>query len=443
MVLFLKKYSKYFFLFLFFFFLLLVFSFYNHSYDSFWNYSFSYAVARGEIPYVDFNMISTPFSSFFFAIFLIFNHNYLCYLLGWSLVLTFTFYLLYQLLGHRCWILLFCLLFPFLHTIIPTYNLFCFCIFVFLLYLEKAEKSDLIIGFVVGLSILTKHTLGIFFLLANIFYYRKNQVKLCMRLFGCFIPCFVFLVYLIFTESLFQFLDLCVFGLLDFSKNGSLLSIYLFLSLLLLLFLICYIKKDRSLNAYYTLGTFAFTIPLFDMYHFLLFFCCCMTFFLLQVKVSVKVSHLFLILSIILCLVNFYVYQGFFSRRLSFLPNLKYFLVNPNQYQLLYDMNQVFFKYYDKDTIPIILSTKSAFIYTGNDIDVNYFLVFLKGNYGYHGSGKLIDKISRSDDIYIINRKEMKEIGNDGDYLYEVCVYVTKHFHLLEQVGDYLVYRRV
>ena len=86
-----KKYHNYVFLFLFFFFVLLVFSFYNHSYDSFWNYSFSYAIARGEVPYLDFNTVSTPFCAFFFSIFLIFSNNYLWYVFGWSLVLTLLF----------------------------------------------------------------------------------------------------------------------------------------------------------------------------------------------------------------------------------------------------------------------------------------------------------------------------------------------------------------
>ena len=110
-----KKYRNYIFLFLFFFLVLSVFSFYNHSYDSFWNYSFSYAIARGEVPYVDFNTVSTPFCAFFFSLFLIFSHHYLWYIFGWSLVLTFTFYLLFQVIQHRSFIVLFALLFPFLH----------------------------------------------------------------------------------------------------------------------------------------------------------------------------------------------------------------------------------------------------------------------------------------------------------------------------------------
>ena len=177
-----KKYRNYIFLFLFFFLVLSVFSFYNHSYDSFWNYSFSYAIARGEVPYVDFNTVSTPFCAFFFSLFLIFSHHYLWYIFGWSLVLTFTFYLLFQVIQHRSFIVLFALLFPFLHTIIPTYNLFCFCLYILLLYLEKFHKNHYLIGFVLGISVLTKQTIGVFFLLASVIYYVKDFKILWKRI---------------------------------------------------------------------------------------------------------------------------------------------------------------------------------------------------------------------------------------------------------------------
>ena len=438
-----KKYHNYVFLFLFFFFVLLVFSFYNHSYDSFWNYSFSYAIARGEVPYLDFNTVSTPFCAFFFSIFLIFSNNYLWYVFGWSLVLTFTFYLLFQLIQQRSFIVLFALLFPFLHTIIPTYNLFCFCLFVLLVYLEKNHKSDYLIGFVLGLSVLTKQTIGIFFLLASIVYCFKDFKKLGRRFIGFVIPCLVFLTYLLVTHSFMAFLDLCFFGLFDFSKNSSGKTIHFYLSIIAFILLFFYVfKKDRKIEAYYTLATFSFVVPLFDSYHFLLFLCSLLVYIMTKVNVSKGVCYLFLILSIFLCFINFYSYRGFSSKRLDFLPNLEYYLVQPNQYEILSEMNQVFLKYYEKDRVPVLLSTKNSFIYTGNDLDVNYFLVFLHGNYGYNGSSKVIDRVKESDDLYIINQQEMKEIGEDGDFLYEVCDYIMKHFSLVAREGDYLIYEK-
>lgn len=49
-----------------------------------------------------------------------------------------------------------------------------------------------------------------------------------------------------------------------------------------------------------------------------------------------------------------------------------------------------FFKYYEKDNVPVLLSTKNSFINLGDDLGVNYFFVFLHGNYGYNGVEKLI-----------------------------------------------------
>ena len=50
--------------------------------------------------------------------------------------------------------------------------------------------------------------------------------------------------------------------------------------------------------------------------------------------------------------------------------------------------------------------------------------------------------MKESDDLYIINQQEMKEIGEDGDFLYEVCDYIMKHFSLVAREGDYLIYEK-
>ena len=432
--------SKYLFLFLFCF-IACTFTYSIITSDAIWNFGFSYAIARGEVPYVDFNTVSTPFCAFFFSLFFIFSHHYLWYIFGWSLVLTFTFYLLFQVIQHRSFIVLFALLFPFLHTIIPTYNLFCFCLYILLLYLEKFHKNHYLIGFVLGISVLTKQTIGMFFVIADFLYYIKDLKVLMKRFVGFLIPCVLFFVYLLFTHSLMAFLDLCLLGLFDFSKNTTGFSIYFYFSIILFLVLCFYVfKKDRSIYAYYTLATFSFVIPLFDSYHFLLFLCSVFVYLMIRIDIKKKYCYLFLGLSIFLCFINFYCYQGFSSKRLDFLPNLEYYLVQPEQYEILLDMNRVFLEYYEKDNVPVLLSTKNSFIYVGNNLDVNYFLVFLHGNYGYNGVEKLIKRIEESSNLYIINQREMDEIGRNGEFLYEVCEYVIEHFSLVAREGDYLIY---
>lgn len=49
-----------------FFFSILVLVFFSgiNSYDSIWNYSFSYAIAKGQIPFLEVNMITPGFYNF-------------------------------------------------------------------------------------------------------------------------------------------------------------------------------------------------------------------------------------------------------------------------------------------------------------------------------------------------------------------------------------------
>ena len=67
------KYIGYFLLFIYFF-LCINFLFANDfNCDQLYQFGFSYSLVRGEIPYLNFNMIVTPFSTFVYAIPLIFK----------------------------------------------------------------------------------------------------------------------------------------------------------------------------------------------------------------------------------------------------------------------------------------------------------------------------------------------------------------------------------
>ena len=99
------------------------------------NYGFSYAITKGQVPYKDFNLISTPLFAFFSSIGLYFFNNYLTFLLVQAIIVTITFYLLYRIFGNRSYLLLFTTVFFGYFGISPTYNYFCFFMMVIFLYL--------------------------------------------------------------------------------------------------------------------------------------------------------------------------------------------------------------------------------------------------------------------------------------------------------------------
>lgn len=59
----------------------LIFFGHLNSYESVWNYGFSYAFAIGEIPYVEFNMIIPGFYNFIMSLGLHISHNNLVFLI--------------------------------------------------------------------------------------------------------------------------------------------------------------------------------------------------------------------------------------------------------------------------------------------------------------------------------------------------------------------------
>jgi len=80
---------------LFFFFSILVLVFFSgiNSYDSIWNYSFSYAIAKGQIPFLEVNMITPGFYNFLMSLGFLISHNNIIFFMEQALLVTVTFVL--------------------------------------------------------------------------------------------------------------------------------------------------------------------------------------------------------------------------------------------------------------------------------------------------------------------------------------------------------------
>ena len=241
--------------------------------DSIVNYGFSYAIQMGEIPYRDFNLVLPLFSPFFYALPLFLYNSSLTFYITQAILLTVLFYLLEKKIENNVYLFFFFIFlgYPLLLPtgLFPGYNFLLFFLIVLLGFLEEKKASDILIGFVIGLAILTKHTIGVFLILPSFFFYHRDLKKIGKRLLGACIPIVIFLLYLILTKTLSSFLDLCVFGLFDFAnKNHGRLSI-----ILLLEFLICFgyfiysFHKEKKIETSYLFFSFLFILPILDEYH--------------------------------------------------------------------------------------------------------------------------------------------------------------------------------
>ncbi len=438
-----KPFIKY--LFIFFFFLYWSLIVQPISLDEIWNYGFSYNIYNGEIPYKDFNMVITPIYPMIMSIFLMINSSILTMHIVNSLMLTGMIYLIEKLINkkYNISIFLILLIFP-MSLIFPSYNIFLLMLLILIIYLEKKNSNDYLIGFILGFFILTKQSVGVFVALVSLYYLNKDKSKVIRRIIGCFIPCFCFLIYLIISNSFSSFLDLCLFGLFDFGKSNSNFNYLFVIGICLLILNILLIKNSKDkLNYYYLLSFFSIIIPLFDLYHVLIYFFSFIFIYLLEEDISFKCKYLNIELFIFGLLIGI-VFVGSFYRfndKVYFPNNINHFeyrMVNDKYLDYSDTINGRFLEYRELGYKVIFLSADGYYFKLINDIDIDYLDLINSGNWGYNGSSKALNKIKNCKNcVFFLDEKE---IGLNKQTDQKLLKYVINNGCIKEEFGNYKVY---
>lgn len=334
--------------------------------------------------------------------------------------------------------------FPSFYAFIPTYNFFLIFLTILLIYLEKEEKFDYLIGFLLALCILTKHTVGIFLVIPSFIFYFKDKSKIFKRFIGCLIPGVIYIIYLLIIGAFKDFFNLCVLGMFDFaSKNGKFIFIYVVLAFILFTLNILYVifnKKD--IMGYYILCFFSVMIPIFTLYHFSVYLAIC-SLMLLSILKSRNISdNYFGFLGVVLTLITFS-FNLFLVRGEYFfhVHNFDYLYSNRESRDNFKRLNSLYLKYRDNSSVNI-LSSKGVLIKIINEEKLDYYMVPLNGNFGYNGTLKMIDKVKNNDkNYYIIDMREyMRTKKYGGQFAVEVCDYIMKMSKVIEENDDYNVY---
>lgn len=444
MIKFIKNNYHYFILFIFIFLTYSYLVFPNNYGDPLNNYGFSYAITKGLLPYVNFNTISTPLYSFIMSIGLFLWNNYSMFLLEQTLLVTIMFYLLNKIYGKKSYILLFIIASFMFFGINATYNYLAFFMIILLLYLEDKHKDkDFLIGIVLGLIVLSKHTVGGLLIIPGLFYYFKDKNKLLKRFIGLLGVGIVFIIYLLLTNSFMKFIDLCFLGLFDFSsKNSNMFNIWFYLSIILFVIsLIITIKNKKDIKNIYLLLGISFVIPLFDLCHFSIYILCIAIQLLPFIKKYENyLGFLGFVLSIIITISTFI---GISNKYEPVLNNkIKHFeYINNGKYN--YDTTVKYFKVFDKYPNALILSYSKMQYDISRDKGIDYFDVLLYGNYGYNGSNKMINKIEKMHNKYIIvDERGYLDNSSDSQFDKTVVEYVMKNYKQVDKIYDFLIYHK-
>ncbi len=418
-----KKYilntSKYLFLFIIFFSFFLFFS--SGDADIIWNYGFSHAIRIGEVPYRDFNIILTPLYPFIMSIGLLIKDSLYVFFIEQAILLLVLIFILDKLLDKKIYFLILLMLCS--YVIYPNYNYFCMLLIVFLLYLEKNNKTDYLIGFVFSLLFLTKQSIGIFlFIMALISTFDLLKIK--KRIIG-FIPMnIIFLLYLIFTNSFKSFIDLCFLGMFDFSSNTLINFIPALFTLPIFIYLIVRIKNNyKDITIYYLIGSFSFIIPICDSNH----VCYLYFIFILVLLINHNVQYSILFKVLFYFIVIGILYFNTFVINKDRLNNYKFYNYNHFEY---YFESSASNKYrtivsedYKRRDNNYMFSCDSMIFNIITDKNIDYFSNNNYGNFGYNGINKMKKKIDDMHDVYFYlngctNKQSAIEIN---EYIIENC----------------------
>ena len=422
---------KYILLFFFFVFILLLFG--NDNTDNIWNYGVSHALRMGELPYRDYNSITTPLYQFIMSIGLFIYDSYLIFIIEQAILCTIFCFILEKLVKDNFWVVLALLLFPIFYFFFANYNFLVMLLFILLLYLEKEEKPDYLIGIVLGLLVLSKHTVGGVILIFSLFATKdiKRSVK---RLLFSLIPMMIFLIYLLITNTFMNFLDLCVFGLFDFAESNKYFSLFFIsITILCLIYTIySFIKKKDILN-YYLIPAFTLLLPIIDFFHttylFGFFIIILFTRKTFTIKRIPKVIGITIIIMICICntLNSKYIKNMTFSSN----GHMKYVILDKDSHDYI---NKILKKYKSYDN-SYMISKDSMYYDVESNRKITYFDIPLYGNFGYDGLNKMKKKIDEMHDVYFFVKDD-----KNRQFVNKLTKYVRDNSEYKENIGYFEIY---
>ena len=194
--------------------------------DEIWEYGYGYNIAKGLVPYRDFNMLATPLFPFCIAIFIKIFGNYLlsAHIFN-AIILILMIKIMYKMIGNKTLIIIPLLLYS-TYNILPTYNGLITFFALLLLYIKKTKiKEDnkvLLSGLIISLMVLTKQSVGGAFFILELFL-TKNKKKYLITF---SIPMIIFLIYLIINNALYNFIDYSILGIFDFADKNTCFSFW-------------------------------------------------------------------------------------------------------------------------------------------------------------------------------------------------------------------------
>ena len=407
------------------------------TYDEIWNYGFSYNIANGLMPYRDFNMVLTPLYPFIGSLFLILlGKNIIIFHLFNALICTTIFnYLKKQ--NKRSYYISYIML---LMVSDPNYDLFILLLLYILINLEKNNNNDYYIGITLSLTFLTKQNIGFALCIPSLFI--KNKDKIFKRIVGFFIPNIILLIYLITTNTLYDFINYSFLGLNGFFIDNFLLNPICILTVISIIYSIYMYINNHKIEYLYILFFQIIAFPIFNFHHVAIGFIPVCNSILSNFKFIKKYTQI--------------VFLGFIT--VIFTINIIYILIA--QVYFLNSTNKFKYRIFDKssehciksisnyylnlDSRVFILDDLAYIIKLELGIPINKYDLINNGNLGKNGEDIVVLEIekmcSHNNCIFLLKQNNLKEEEIKSQTNKKILNYIHNNYNISNRICDFTVY---
>ena len=411
--------------------------------DEVWNYGFSYNISSGLIPYRDFSMLQTPVYFYIGSIFINVFGNYLYSMhIFDSLYIALIMLMLYKSFGKRSFFI-----YPFLLILlIPSYNLFCLFLLFLIIYLDYDKKdNDLLNAFIVGLIFMTKQSIGVTMFLPMIFY-SKNKIKSILVF---LIPFSVFSIYFVFNGAFFDFIDHCFLGMIDFNEKNKFFSFFMYVEIIQSLYIIYLLFKSRFKEKilFYILAFQIVSYPIFEVYHYMVALIPFLYYLMFKSELKKPFNLLFFVvflgisISVIIGNVNNLINSKIllFRDKSNYLYGRNIYIIDSidlkRQTEIINSYNNSYnYKFF------IVQNTYLRKLYM--DEEINRYDLLLNGNMGYKGYKRIINdfnEICQSNSCVFFVEKNLIDNGY-SQFNKDIYNYVINNYILEKEYKYFNVY---
>lgn len=478
--------------------------------DEIWNYNTARAITQNLIPYKDISMITTPLLPMITALFLklIANEVIVSRVLAsvlWGGVLFSIFKILKLLIKEEntCLIITALLGLLFRDCYCIDYNILSLMFSLIILYIElknidkphfENNKTDFLIGILVGLTVCTKQSIGAILAIIVVGYkiifvqnkkefieYLKTAFK---RIIGILIPIILVLIYLIVTNSLQDFINYAVLGISTFSnkipyaklmnndkKEIQILSRimpFILLAMAVLTIVLQNKKKKENIGnidnkiltmLIYSLSTIIIMYPISDEIHFLIastitFIGLAYILYLLGIAIYNKINlqskkKIYKITSLMISIIAiaFIAVRGIENiteytkqEKNETIEHYKNIQISEYLQERINEIDNFILEQEKENKKVYILDAEAAiYMIPINNYNKDYDM-FLKGNIGKDGQEGQIQKIKQKEtnEIILIRKRNLQSNWQTPT---EVVNYVRENLEFMGEVSIYEVYR--